>query len=421
MVNVVRAETILLNKFKVTFTDRVYDEDYDRTTFIYTVAGTDQPPDLSHFDLEIPECEIPLEVVGYNPTEPVEFGVDPTTGIDGIKWDKPLKVWQTREYSITFAGNVPMGKVKAAVKGGVGYETGLISGPGCINPIEVIKSFSVDDDGDTWYDANLPIGEVIKPGTLITFRFEIINHGDSPLTDLTLTDDSFDLSACELPESIDAGESYVCTLDPIPAVEGLHLNTATATGIYLGELHTDTDVVYYFGGEELLKNGSFENDLDNKKLLDNWRGSHLSKDMRVRNSLSNDVAYVGEYAFLFKGGKNENSKLFQILKREEDFEELGAVDMLTLVGFVKGKVKGKEITIHATIYYENSALGQNGRSHLILRPFNGYYGDYLFMMSEEPFVLLGAVHKTKVEVRYTGQAGGKVYVDDLHLLRTSGP
>ncbi len=130
------------------------------------------------------------------------------------------------------------------------------------------------------------------------------------------------------------------------------------------------------------------------------------------------LAYIGEHAFLFKGRKNGNSKLFQILKSDEDFEELGTADTLTLVGFVKGKIKGKEIAIHATIYYENSALGQNGKSHMVLYPPKGYYNDYLFMMSEEPFVPLGAVNKIKVEVGYTGQAG-KVYVDDLHLLHTS--
>ena len=101
------------------------------TTFTYVVSGTGTPPDLSHFDLQIPACTPTLSVTAYSPAEAVSFGVDPTTGIDGIKWDLPLSVNDSRTYSITFAGNVSTGVVQAAVKGGTDFATISLPGPAC--------------------------------------------------------------------------------------------------------------------------------------------------------------------------------------------------------------------------------------------------------------------------------------------------
>jgi hypothetical protein len=130
----VSAQAVTLNGFTVAFTGRAYNSSTDRTTFSYVVAGTNTPPDLSHFDLEVPVCADALEVVAYAPTTGVSFGTDPTTGVNGLKWDLPLKANESRVYAVTFAGDVALGEVNAAVKGGPGFEAGLIPGPACVEP-----------------------------------------------------------------------------------------------------------------------------------------------------------------------------------------------------------------------------------------------------------------------------------------------
>ncbi len=119
-------EPVLIRGYLVEFVGRTYVD--DQTTFTYNVTGTGTPPDLSHFTLELPSCVTP---VSYTPSGSVEIGTDPTTGITGIKWDFGLGMNESRTYSVTFAGNVPLAPVNAAVKGGPGYEALPVPGPGC--------------------------------------------------------------------------------------------------------------------------------------------------------------------------------------------------------------------------------------------------------------------------------------------------
>src|SRR5690606_3141103 len=111
------ADGLLLNTFVVAYGGRVFDG--SNTTFTYTVSGTGVSPDLSHFDVEIPQCVPVLEVVTFSPADAVEFGVDPTTGVNGIKWDTPLLTTESRTYTITFFGYVAEGSVIVAVKDGM--------------------------------------------------------------------------------------------------------------------------------------------------------------------------------------------------------------------------------------------------------------------------------------------------------------
>lgn len=114
--------------YEVVYLGRTFDG--TNTTFAYRVTVTDDP-ELSHFIVEIPECDPPLEVVGYDPTTAVTIGLDPTTGLVGIKWDLPLGVGQTRDYSVSFAGEVSEGLTGVAVKGGQIIALGERPGPAC--------------------------------------------------------------------------------------------------------------------------------------------------------------------------------------------------------------------------------------------------------------------------------------------------
>ncbi|MBZ0298138.1 MAG: hypothetical protein K8J31_00245, partial [Anaerolineae bacterium] len=180
---------VLIRGFVVMYGGR--DFDGSKTTFTYVVSGTGTPPDLSHFDLEIPVCVPPLQVVGYNPTQAVSFGVDPTTGVTGIKWDLSLGMTETRTYTITFAGNVPEGTVVVAVKGGNGFESATLPGAGCSSTaVDVEKLVSVDG-GTTWQDAVSAPGPDVSLGTGVMFRLVVKNIGQTELTNLALTDNIY--------------------------------------------------------------------------------------------------------------------------------------------------------------------------------------------------------------------------------------
>lgn len=223
-----------------------------QTTFTYTVSGTGQSPALSHFDLSLPDCTPPLDLIAFTPSDAVSLGVDPTTGIDGIKWDLPLGENNTRIYSLSFLGYVAEGIITAAVKNGDGFFTVSVGGPSCPQPgLSVEKSVSVDN-GASWFDADSAPGPEVALDKKVLFRFTVSNTGRSPLTSLRLGDDKLDVSACTLPETLGVGESVSCVVGPLDVEDGQHINIATAQGEFsdaLGVTISDTDAAYYFGGE----------------------------------------------------------------------------------------------------------------------------------------------------------------------------
>jgi len=223
-----------------------------QTTFTYTVSGTGQSPSLSHFDLSLPDCTPPLDLIAFAPSEAVSLGVDPTTGIDGIKWDLPLGEDETRTYSLTFLGYVAEGTVTAAVKNGDGFFTIDVGGPTCTQlGLSVEKAVS-GDNGASWADADNAPGIEIPLDGQVLFRFTVSNTGTSPLTDLSLSDNTLDVSACVLPQTLGIGESVSCVVGPLDVEEGQHANIATVEGTFSdtesGTI-SDTDAAHYFGGE----------------------------------------------------------------------------------------------------------------------------------------------------------------------------
>ncbi|MBL8155415.1 MAG: hypothetical protein JNM70_14620 [Anaerolineae bacterium] len=235
------------NGFNVIYGGRIYDSAANRTTFTYLVAGNGSPPDLSHFDLEIPNCPTPLIVAAYEPANAVSFGTDPTTDISGIKWDIPLQATATRTYAVTFQGNVLEGSVMAAVKAGSGFATISVPGPSCAAPKLDVEKF-VSFDGVTWQDADAAPGPIVTPGTAVTFRFNVMNSGNVELTNLSLSDSTLDVSTCALPAALPPGAFFECVIGPQTAVDGQHTNTVTASGAFNGIVVSDSDAANYFSG-----------------------------------------------------------------------------------------------------------------------------------------------------------------------------
>lgn len=236
----------LLHSFYVIYGGRVYDPATNATTFTYIVCGSGASPDLSHFDIEIPVCAPALLVSATSPTDAVRFGIDPTTGVNGIKWDLPLQTSASRTYTLTFLGNVGEGNVQTAVKSD-GFEIGSVPGPSCmVGSLSITKSFSTD--GTNWNaDSEFP-GPQLAVGAPVTYRFAVRNIGNVDLTNLALTDSAFDASTCVLPQTLAPGQGFDCVVGPFAAVEGQHTNTATVSGVFSGQTVRAADTAYHFSG-----------------------------------------------------------------------------------------------------------------------------------------------------------------------------
>jgi uncharacterized repeat protein (TIGR01451 family) len=245
-----RTEPVVSGCFTIVFVGSVYAN--GQTTFNYAVIGINGcSPDLSHFDIEIPTCPIPLRVVVYNPTDAVSFGIDPTTHINGIKWDLPMRSNLSRNYSITFEGNVAIGSVVAAVKDGDGFHPVSVPGPACdVAQLVVEKSVSVDG-GTTWIDADAAPGPDAELTGQVSFRFRVMNEGNSLISGITLTDNILNLSSCTIQPTLAAGAFFECIAGPFPVAQGQHSNTATVRGTFANGTVTtvDTDAAHYFGGD----------------------------------------------------------------------------------------------------------------------------------------------------------------------------
>jgi hypothetical protein len=112
--------------------------------------------------------------------------------------------------------------------------------------IEVMKYLSIDG-GNTWLNADSAPGPSVSVGSMVKFKFTVTNTGNTPLTDISLADNLYDLSAAVLVNPLPAGESFEYVLEGVTVTAGQHRNTATATGVYEGVVYSDSDHAHYWG------------------------------------------------------------------------------------------------------------------------------------------------------------------------------
>lgn len=180
-------------RWEVEYDGKIYDPVNNTTTFSYTVTINDDPA-LSHLTLGFALCDSPFNVVSYNPINDVTMGLDPTTGVSGIKWDIGLDPGLSRSYSYTLQGNISEGLVDVAVKAGLFAAIGERGGPSCettppVNTYSISGVLFVDADGDGVWDAGEPILEDVtvdlydEAGNLVASTMTN-GSGDYSFTDL---------------------------------------------------------------------------------------------------------------------------------------------------------------------------------------------------------------------------------------------
>jgi uncharacterized membrane protein len=117
--------------------------------------------------------------------------------------------------------------------------------PESIPSISVVKQIS--GDNATWVDANLPPGISVVIGANVYYRFNVTNTGNVELSNITLTDNTYDLSGAVIPPTLAPGASFVYYFGPVSALSGQHTNIATANGQYEDVPVSDTDNANYNG------------------------------------------------------------------------------------------------------------------------------------------------------------------------------
>ncbi|UNC91197.1 ice-binding family protein [Candidatus Contubernalis alkaliaceticus] len=113
-------------------------------------------------------------------------------------------------------------------------------------PAISVKKYVSVDGGDTWHDAQSAPGPSVEVGSEVLFKFVVTNTGNVTLTDITLSDNVYDLSGAALTDPLPVGGDFKYILEET-AEEGQHQNTATATGDHEGVTYSDTDAAHYWG------------------------------------------------------------------------------------------------------------------------------------------------------------------------------
>ncbi len=114
-------QSVRVNNYDVTFNGKSYNAESDQSTFSYTVSGTDVEPALNFFFLETPACA--GGAVTFSPEQSAKVGDN------GITWESSIPTSGSRDYSITYSGDLPVGLVDATIESGNSIDTEEVPGP----------------------------------------------------------------------------------------------------------------------------------------------------------------------------------------------------------------------------------------------------------------------------------------------------
>lgn len=147
--------------YEVEFKSRLVDE--HGTTFSYRVTRpSSSPPALSFFFIESPDCV--GSPVALQPTSSVNYP-SVVNGLNGIRWTATgMQPGSTSTYSVTYAGDVPLGRISVVLAHSSATESDEVLGAckGIPNLVNISGSVFVDadEDGDLDPGAETGIGNV---------------------------------------------------------------------------------------------------------------------------------------------------------------------------------------------------------------------------------------------------------------------
>ncbi|MBC8099797.1 MAG: hypothetical protein H7Y11_10170 [Armatimonadetes bacterium] len=188
-------------------------------------------------------------------------------------------------------------------------------------------------------------------------------------------------------------------LTPTLAITSTSSPTATVPPILTA---TSTPVV----GIELLINGSFELDMNDNKIPDDWTPTTLTGDKRKCNKTGKPpVGFEGVCAMVFKGSVGEDARIMQ--KVDLTLVTLNTGDTLTL----NAQVNGNQPTVSGKVIVKvkyTDALLPKGKITIEVGQTTGY------IPVTQSLVVAGSVSKLKAQITHSS-ATGKLTVDAMSL------
>ena len=202
------------------------------------------------------------------------------------------------------------------------------------DPAIDIEKYVNGDDADT------PTGPVVLVGSTVTFRFDIENTGNVPLTDVSVDDDI--LGHIGTVAFLDVGETATMTVTA-SATAGQYENLATVTGTPpVGLDVTDDDPGHYFGADPAIDLEKYVNgdDADTPTGPSVSVGSTVTFTFVVTNtgnvpltdiSVDDDIiGHIGDIAFLDAGESQTLTRTATAI--EGQYENMGTATGTPPVG-----------------------------------------------------------------------------------------
>ena len=113
--------------WSVNYVGCTYDSAENVSTYHYQLDASVDEKDLSHWVLGVESDITPVSIVGSAQTD---LGLDPTTGVYGVKWDDGQDAGTTSAYSVSYNGTCSEVATVYSVKGGTYYAVAATTGPG---------------------------------------------------------------------------------------------------------------------------------------------------------------------------------------------------------------------------------------------------------------------------------------------------
>lgn len=230
------SDPVRVNNYDVTFNGKSESSDSNNnilSTFSYTVSGTGEEPALNNFFIETPGCA--GAPVAYSPTQSAKVRED------GIIWESSISTSGSQDYSITYLGDLPVGRVDARIESGSTTDTKEIPGP-CKGIYTISGNVFVDANGNQQKEGsesgiqNVTVHLVNEDGLDISqtttatgsYIFTVFTGSEAVAFDVEVrnaTDDATDFNE-------QLFDSYTATTNP--AEKNVAVNSADVTGTDFG-------------------------------------------------------------------------------------------------------------------------------------------------------------------------------------------